>query len=631
MKKTTLLLSILLLIITIAINSCKKGDTPGANAVPTAEELAKSDLANNSALITQLGNIYMTEKYPANAVDVPLAIFSFGRDSLCYMGNTDATGAISSVTGYQYYNSTDNVKYTMSITDDKKTLLFGSINSNNVADNLMYSVSSYQDTLIRTIAYNVNYTNQTKDVLFDILESKAGIYAPSTEKVVLGGDDGRNDNVDKKDQELTNSIKDLVLEYIGCLPDHGISKWLGQQQQKLSANNAAAVDPQTKVKLDNSLQAEQKASDFFEKITNSVSSLKATPKTNLTGTFDKAQSTFDAVRKYFSGYNTTLNFNLTKISGDAQVVNYGTPIDNLVLSTTRSDGTPISLGGQGTLTFGSKVVTGTIETDKNGQGVIRIPAFNISLESGGQKTLKADFVFGAEATLKKVSFLITVNPRPALQITADATTNNQTAQVNATIGKPLKIRVLDANNVPEPYIKINWTENTPGVTTTGLASAQTTTDASGYSTNYWTLKGAVGTVHNATATINQDTLYAITKAAVTFNATTIANIDSTSIYRAAMIGTWTVTHYDPVNPQAVYTMDLLADGTGKYHIPNATNVYPMSWSISKSGNKYFYFESGFWNPAYNGLNRDALSYPLKPFKLYASFDPNFVSVVYSKN
>lgn len=102
MKKYTLLFSILIFLFI----SCKK-NPPEPEL--TLEQKAKQDSASNSLLINKLGTIYMKVKYPANSTNVRLASFTFGKDTLTYMGTTSAQGKITNATGYIYYNSKDNI------------------------------------------------------------------------------------------------------------------------------------------------------------------------------------------------------------------------------------------------------------------------------------------------------------------------------------------------------------------------------------------------------------------------------------------------------------------------------------------------------------------------------------------
>lgn len=108
-------------------------------------------------------------------------------------------------------------------------------------------------------------------------------------------------------------------------------------------------------------------------------------------------------------------------------------------------------------------------------------------------------------------------------------------------------------------------------------------------------------------------------------------IDSTAIYTRAAVGRWTVKGYDPNNPSTTYTLDLSADGSGIYHVPENSTPYRVSWHIERSGKEYRLYEYGFWHPAYDRLTREKLAYPLKPFKVYGNFDPNFVVQIFSKN
>lgn len=112
----------------------------------------------------------------------------------------------------------------------------------------------------------------------------------------------------------------------------------------------------------------------------------------------------------------------------------------------------------------------------------------------------------------------------------------------------------------------------------------------------------------------------------------IAITDSTSLYKNACVGTWTVQGFDPNNPTTTYTLELKADGSGSYRVPNNPNTYRVSWYISRSANnEYRLYESGFWHPAYDGLSRTRLTWPVSSFKTFANFDANFVSQIYNKN
>lgn len=115
------------------------------------------------------------------------------------------------------------------------------------------------------------------------------------------------------------------------------------------------------------------------------------------------------------------------------------------------------------------------------------------------------------------------------------------------------------------------------------------------------------------------------------NGKVIPVTDSTAIYEAACIGWWTVKGYDPNNPTTTYNLELSSNGGGTYHIPGSPTTYSTRWEIKKVGTEYRLYESGFWHPAYDGLTRDRLTYPVTIFKTYANFDPNFVSQEYIKN
>ncbi|MDF7815136.1 hypothetical protein [Hymenobacter sp. YC55] len=116
--------------------------------------------------------------------------------------------------------------------------------------------------------------------------------------------------------------------------------------------------------------------------------------------------------------------------------------------------------------------------------------------------------------------------------------------------------------------------------------------------------------------------------------------DSIAIYKAAAVGSWTVTGYDPNNPPSTYRFRLFADGTGVYPMDGTgfTRDVPIRWSIESTPEGYILKEQGWWHPAYTDdrITKHArLKYPLTGYKVYSSPQgyPNFtfLSQVYTKN
>jgi hypothetical protein len=592
MKRSILLLVIMVSGLTFSLVSCKK--TPDVFE-KTPEELAREDSAFNSALINKLGAIYMTEKYPAGATNIPLATFTFGKDSLSYMGNTDANGKPALVSGYIYFNSKDNTRYTMAKADNGKTLMFGSINANNTMNNLVLTIGAYDDSLIKTTGYTLNTTAKTKQVLFEMVENKKSDYSIPTPAVKMLG---TNDNVGDYMDSLVIKIKKLVIDAIDCLPDWGINKKLAELAEK-KGGDKGGLSADDESMLDKLVNAHKEATAFFESISARISQLKASAGKNLAGAQKEIAELYNLLQKEMDRYSALLNYSLVKDKGDQQEVFYGDKPADMSIKTT-SGSKPISIAGTCTISFNNKTQVLRMVTDKNGTGNISFPVIDAALESGGTRTLKADFTFGGVLNKQTVSFTETVKPKPRLSINIDASTNNQSADVGATVAKPLRVRVVDANNAAMPNIKINWTETTAGVSVAGLGSAQTVTDANGYSQNGWLLQGPVGTVHKATATIAASTnnSYLISSGSASFNATSV-NTDSTALYSAAATGAWSCSWYDASSPLTASTVDeyeLTAGGggqrtktssaSGSTNIPAGDIYNTVSWWVSRSGGSY---------------------------------------------
>lgn len=573
--------------------SCKKdGTNSKIDNAPTTKELAKGDSINNAGLVDNLGNVYLTQKYPPNTVNIPLAIFSFGADSLSCMGNTDQDGKIAGVTGYIFYNAADGIRYTYAKAADENTIILGTINPDNKADKFAVSIGTYNDTLVRTVGYDIDYTANTKEVLFDLVQTKAGEYTQPEGNLRVF--DSRDAVVDNNKDNLVPQIQDLVLASFKCLPDYKISYTIGKLTQSYGADlERLNID---KGKLVNMLNIQQIAAAKFETLSQKITNIKATAKTSLTGKFDKIVSQFDILQRKLSSYKASLSYTIEKSSGDNQVVYYGDKLNDLVVKTTKADGSPIALSGtcMATSSTGNSLSI-KVKTNADGLSTVHMGTVDPAIDNGTQKTLTVVFTFGNLFNKKSATFTITVKSKPQLSILADNTTNNQTAATGSAVLKPLKVQVLDANLKPVQNIKINWTENTAGITGTGLGAAQTVTDASGYTTNRWVLKGAAGTKHVAKATIVTGSSYIINVSSVNFNATSV-KIDSTTLYTNAAKGSWEGDWSKPYDGQIdIYTLN--SDGRGQRvftgtaasleQIPLNDGYNTVTWIVYKKDDDYY--------------------------------------------
>lgn len=90
--------------------------------------------------------------------------------------------------------------------------------------------------------------------------------------------------------------------------------------------------------------------------------------------------------------------------------------------------------------------------------------------------------------------------------------------------------------------------------------------------------------------------------------------DSTAIFGAAMIGTWSVINYG-VTPNTTYSLEVRAGNVGTYTVNGTT--YPVTWQITRDlSGKYAFRDYGFWN-GHSSLNRDHLQLPVNSFTVYA--------------
>jgi hypothetical protein len=120
----------------------------------------------------------------------------------------------------------------------------------------------------------------------------------------------------------------------------------------------------------------------------------------------------------------------------------------------------------------------------------------------------------------------------------------------------------------------------------------------------------------------------------------VLDVDSTAIYEAAVLGTWTVSLVEGTSGpyrwqlsmesgssgwrRAVYLVPQVPVGNGTFYCPNGPAPvdgwchYGSSWRISRANGRYYLMDSGFWHPAFGGEARDPLEIPVTGFTTYSS-------------
>lgn len=98
--------------------------------------------------------------------------------------------------------------------------------------------------------------------------------------------------------------------------------------------------------------------------------------------------------------------------------------------------------------------------------------------------------------------------------------------------------------------------------------------------------------------------------------------DSTAMYKASIVGKYTVNNYKGNGPNSRLYAEFRADGRTVYSIyddpswPNGREFY-ASWGVRKHNGRYYFAESGFWHYAYPDIFEAApLTYPVSGFKYH---------------
>lgn len=204
---------------------------------------------------------------------------------------------------------------------------------------------------------------------------------------------------------------------------------------------------------------------------------------------------------------------------------------------------------------------------------------------------------------------------------------DQLGEFGKKLKEQLTIKIVDNDGNPVNKWPVQWSVKTGN----GFIISDSETNAGGLARATWTF-GSNLDRQSIEVTAKDRAGENANGSPRVFNATVV---DSLELYKKAVVGKWSVTHYDPSNPSSTYEFELFAGGSGRYSFVNTDEgnivYYPTTWTVSKNTNGgYVLYEVGFFHPAYNYLRRDRLTYPLTSFKTYANFDDSFVSQVFTK-
>lgn len=148
--------------------------------------------------------------------------------------------------------------------------------------------------------------------------------------------------------------------------------------------------------------------------------------------------------------------------------------------------------------------------------------------------------------------------------------------------------------------------------------------------NTLALRASSSTVSSTPIPFTFDVTYANTALGInarrTINAS-VTNVDSTAIYVASMVGEWSNLFLGG-NPVRTEHMFLNANGTG-YYVTSGVQ-YANSWRVSRTSTGYYFSESGYWHPVFNGSAHTRLRLPMRTFKAFDPITPSIVSHVYTK-
>ncbi|GAB3244354.1 hypothetical protein GCM10027346_41970 [Hymenobacter seoulensis] len=232
------------------------------------------------------------------------------------------------------------------------------------------------------------------------------------------------------------------------------------------------------------------------------------------------------------------------------------------------------------------------------------------------------WVRGVDATLT-TDVVATKTVVPPMEIFK--TGDFQQGEKGKVLPKPIFFLVRDkSDNLPVKLSRftIKWEKYTNGSweEIQGTSVIKNTPNATPFNVSkYWTLENKEGEQKiRATLKDKCDNNWAVTGNPVVFT----SDFDSTKIYEAAALGTWTVVREAEPNipASAPYTFKLFAGGKGVYIMqdPGFEGEWPITWAITKTSEGYILKEGGWWHYAFNDdrfTKHTRLGYPVTGFKV----------------
>lgn len=187
--------------------------------------------------------------------------------------------------------------------------------------------------------------------------------------------------------------------------------------------------------------------------------------------------------------------------------------------------------------------------------------------------------------------------------------NNQVGKANQYLGSLLGVEVKDAEGRLFTGAKVDWAVTGGGGS---VDSASTITRNGGYSPNKWKL--GTGTPQQVTVSVKRADGSHVKGSPLIFK----ASLDSIEIYKAVIAGAKFLK--SPANPAGSTTYcHPQADGSGYYTVFNNPSwqdgtKFGMSWNVTFTNGRYYYWESGFWHPGFPNIEiGQPLTYPVSSF------------------
>ena len=567
--------------------SCKK-DKQTNDTTAEENELKKAAEYNNG-ISPGVGNFLIEEELLQNQQSQVLAKLAYKGDSLFFLGSTDASAKATSVHTIIMSKGSNRYLVTEYLPDNSSSIMYTILNK--VKGRLVTKTTIFGNNEKEVSLLDYNWTNNTYKVITstfyenNVPAAIASKKSRSNSTTMVDGTICGSPTPSGSDQ--LNSFLDENMKFIACNGTHPINSPIVALNEKLKNM------PEFKEMLDEMTLMQDINNAFtsaFDLIKDSINKYKFKN--------SPAGKSWDWIKEFLKKYTEEnkigIRLSLSPEDSDLEFNEGSDEVLKVTFKITRQDdGTPYTnssvLVDFGIREAGSAVTqyskTGySSKIDGKVTFILKpeeIANLGESISLQGLYDYKSNNFSKHETIDLTFKWLV-----PNISIVSG---NNQPGVANKKLSAPLKVKIVDDNGKPINKWPVSWQVKAGN----GFLSSDSETNSSGIAQADFTFGNDLEVQQVEVSAKKKDGSLA-NGAPLIFNA---GVIDSTEIYRAAMVGNWTLFWYGDY-AGSVDEYNLVNGGTGqrtftssatspRAPIPNGDAYNTVTWRVYKSNNAYY--------------------------------------------